>query len=394
MDNLNDINLTQLKLKAMNGGVFQQFAESFLREDYDDIETLTDYGAVEGTGKTRIGQPDIYFKTIDCAYAVEVTTSQSGRKLIEDTEEAIEFLQKIKFSKKSVILFLNFEPNPEKIEECRVLCSDNNIEFKSYTNSDISYKLDYEFLDLRYDWLKIPLYSPQFLEIFSHNTASQQIYRTLSKIPMVKENQLQDFNNLVNELYMNAIEHGNAHHFTLSYNHSKLIISEDGMEFNFINEVENFNGDYPRNRRGGTQTLKEFTSKYPDFKITYNRKNEKNIYSIFPKESQSINISKECEIQISSINYDWLGNPNTYLNICDSCASILIYVNKWDFFRSRRNKLNLILLQTVQHENYKNQNFIIFIPSQNVPDDFKEELNELSQYEILKDKIFIIEGND
>lgn len=391
---MNDINLTQLKLRAMNGGAFQQFTETFLREDYKDIETLSDYGAVEGTGKTRTGQPDIYFSTSDCAYAVEVTTFDSNKKLLEDTQEAVDFLKTIKFSKKTVILFLNFEPNPEKIEECRTLCSDNDTGFKIYTNSDISYKLDYEYLDLRYDWLKIPLYSPQSLEIFSHNNASQQIYRTLSKIPMVKEEQLQDFNNLVNELYMNAIEHGNAHQFTLSFNHSKLIISEDGMEFNFLSEVENFNGTIPQNRRGGTLTLKEFTLKYPDLKIIYNRKNEKNVYSIFPKESQSIDVSKECEIQISSMNYNWLSNPDTYLNICDRCATIIIYVNKWDFFRSRRNKLNLILLQTVQHENYKNQNFIIFIPSKNVPDDFKKELNELSEYESLKDKIFIIEGND
>lgn len=391
---MNDINLTQLKLRAMNGGQFQQFAESFLRNDYRNIEFLTDYGAVEGTGKTRPGQPDIYFNTPNEAYAVEVTTDSDNSKLIKDTEKAIDFLDKIDFSTKWVVLFLSFEPNPEKLNECKEKCKSKNINFKAYSNSDISWKLDYKYLDLRYDWLKIPLYSPQTLEIFSHDNASEQIYRTLSNISMIRTEQLIDFNALVNELYMNAITHGEAHNFSLSYNHSKLIISEDGIEFNFLNKAIEFTGDFPLNSHGGTQTFKEFIVKHPDFKITYNRKNEKNIYSIFPKEQSFINISEECEVQISSINYNFITNPDTYLNICDKCASIIIYINRWDFFRSRRYKLDLILLQTVQHENYKNQSFIIYIPSNGVPDYFKEEFDTLFKYEILKNKIFVVEGND
>lgn len=391
---MNDINTTQLKLKAMNGGQFQQFAESFLRNEFENIDYLTDYGAVEGTGKTRTGQPDIYFNISNEAYAVEVTTDNNNSKLIKDTEKAIEFLNEIDFEVKWIILFLNFEPNPQKIDECIQLCRSHNICFKAYSNSDICWKLDYHFLHLRYDWLKIPQYSPQTLEIFSHNNASEQIYKTLSEIRMIQEEQLADFNALVNELYMNAISHGEAHNFSLSYNHSKLIISEDGTEFNFLREALNFTEDFLPNSYGGTQTFKEFIAKYPTYKITYHRKNGKNIYSIFHIKQNYIDVSEHCEVKISSINYDYINNPDTYLNISDKCASIVIHVRPWDLFRSRRNKLDLILLQTVQHENYKNQSFVIYIPSDGVPDYFREEFVNLSEYEILKNKIYIVEGND
>jgi len=390
---MNDINLTQLKLRSMNGGQFQQFAESFLRNDFENIDSLTDYGSVEGTGKTRTGHPDIYFNSENEAYAVEVTTNNDNSKLLKDTKEAIKFLNKLDFKNKWVVLFLNFEPNPEKIEECRKICKSKNVNFKSYSNSDISWKLDYKYIDLRFDWLKIPLYSPQTLEIFSHDNASEQIYRTLSNIRMIKAEKLMDFNALVNELYMNSITHGEAHNFSLSYNHSKLIITEDGFEFDFLKKSIDFTGDFPPNSYGGTQTLKEFIKKYPEFKVSYNRKNEKNIYSIFPKEQSYIEVSEQCEVQIDSINYNFITNPDTYLNISDKCASVIIYINKWDLFRSRRHKLDLILLQTVQHENYKNQSFIFYVPS-NLPDYFKEEFDDLFKYDILRDKIFIVEGND
>src|SRR5690606_12518962 len=140
--------------------------------------------------------------------------------------------------------------------------------------------------------------------------------------------------------------------------------------------------------------FKEFIAKYPTYKITYHRKNGKNIYSIFHIKQNYIDVSEHCEVKISSINYDKINNPDTYLNISDKCASIVIHGRPWDLFRSRRNKLDLILLQTVQHENYKNQSFVIYIPSDGVPDYFREEFVNLSEYEILKNKIYIVEGND
>lgn len=87
MDKLNEI---ELSLAALEGGTFQRLVHKLILEDYNSYDySITNYGQVIGSFKTRKGRPDIFIKNNknNRNIAIEVGTDiDCNKKLKADIE--------------------------------------------------------------------------------------------------------------------------------------------------------------------------------------------------------------------------------------------------------------------------------------------------------------------
>lgn len=135
------VDQTQLNLKALSGGDFQQLMFKLLPRIESKYEGLINSGAVEGTSKTRKGTPDIWLKrdenTLIC---FEITVDHKKNKLTNDLEKCINLYEEE--NKKEYICVLNYEPQYTWIKPLEEICSENNIIFTLIHNSKIAIELD------------------------------------------------------------------------------------------------------------------------------------------------------------------------------------------------------------------------------------------------------------
>jgi hypothetical protein len=152
------MNKTEIMLNKLSGGELQQLAFELLPRLNHEWEFLIHNGIVEGTHKTRKGTPDLWMETEEGKLVyVQVTADSKRGKMLEDITKSIEHLLLLEKIKGALcILFVNIEPNPDEVLQCRSLCEQNNCRIEIFHNSKISKALDQEYNhDLRKKYLQI-----------------------------------------------------------------------------------------------------------------------------------------------------------------------------------------------------------------------------------------------
>jgi hypothetical protein len=131
---------TEILIRNMDGGAFQQLAFDLIPKIRPDIISPVHSGAVEGTSKTRKGTPDIWGKTRDGSIVyVSVTANPQSGKMFDDVKKSITQLQELGLEKGALcIAFLSFEPQHKEFVECEKYCEKYGCRFEVITNSKIS----------------------------------------------------------------------------------------------------------------------------------------------------------------------------------------------------------------------------------------------------------------
>lgn len=155
------MNHTEIMLKNLNAGELQNLACDLLPRLYQDWGGLNKSGGVEGTYKTRKGTPDAWCERDDNTLVyIQATGDCAKGKIFEDLEKSVTKLNNLGKNKDALcISFLNFDPQSDEIEKCRVYTEANKCQFKYYSNSEIAKVLDQKYPRLKEKYLKLyPLY--------------------------------------------------------------------------------------------------------------------------------------------------------------------------------------------------------------------------------------------
>ena len=196
------MNNTQFLLKGLSSGELQQLAFELLPRISKKYRRIIHSGAVEGTFKTRKGTPDQWCEKPDGGFIyIEVTTDSTRGKVLSDLKKSIESLEKIKkMAQSEYVAFINFEPSPEEIHECKRLCQQKGIGFDLFNNSRIAKYLDEpQNHDLRFKYLNIPPDISIFMTIdrFKERLERQSRNLPFSTAFVGREKEIQDIISLI-----------------------------------------------------------------------------------------------------------------------------------------------------------------------------------------------------
>jgi hypothetical protein len=150
---------SEIMIRQLSPGELQRLAADLLPRLYNDWGPVIQSGTVEGTLKTRKGTPDAWCERVDESYVYIQATGDMGKgKVLEDLTKSIKKLVTIDANEGALcVAFINFDAQPEEINECKMLAQKHKTQFVYYNNSSIAMLLDSEdHQDLRYKYLKIP----------------------------------------------------------------------------------------------------------------------------------------------------------------------------------------------------------------------------------------------
>ncbi|EJV42891.1 hypothetical protein IEK_05586 [Bacillus toyonensis] len=150
------MNHTRLYLRfGIGPGALQNLAEEIIRREYPEYKDFNHNGNVEGGDQTRPGQPDIQCKDVN-GNTVHIQVTKERSKIVKDLNESIQVLEaNNKLDGATCVIFINSDPDPQKIIDCQKICDDNNCTLKIFNCNSISQLLDTQYPELRSKYLFI-----------------------------------------------------------------------------------------------------------------------------------------------------------------------------------------------------------------------------------------------
>lgn len=354
------MNLTQTLLKNLSGGELQKLAEDVLCQIYC-CEKISHFGQVEGGYRTRKGIPDIWFENDEELIYVSATGDSKKGKFFEDIKKSVEKFGSINTRKnKKCIGFLNYDPDSEEVNNCKILCKSKKIEFEYYTNFQLANLLDTRYLELRKKYLNIKFESDILSLVLAsaEDSSLKYIDIFIGNIDWLLEDEKLDLSMLIKELLLNAMDYGEASKFEVQLYDQAIVIKEDGKEFNLIA----FDNVPTSGFGGGKKTLDLFLEGHEDIQVKYRwKKNlEENIYSFRKKRDLNLNlihVSKNCELNL-------LGelSETQKLVIPEKCKEIIIRIPNHRLMLSKIMRIDKSIQLLLDREDYLNYTFKIIMP--------------------------------
>ncbi|WP_394532881.1 hypothetical protein C1N83_28160 (plasmid) [Priestia aryabhattai] len=355
--------ITETMLSNLSGGELQKLAQEFLVKE-NNWNKISHYGAVEGSVQTRKGIPDIWLETDTEIIFVSATGDKAKGKLLKDIRKSLKAFSNIKSSKKKrCIAFLNYDPNPNEVDECKNACK-NKAEFEYLTNNYIAKKLCDEYHDLRLHYLGIRLNNERLSLLLSDTKISnlERIHVFIDGIEWMNADEKVNTAMLVKELLHNAVDHANSSKFeVILYDNALTVIDGGEKRFNLLKE-----GDLPTGNGGGggKTTLNIYSDLHKQIEIKYKWHNakEENIYTFLKREEIAddiIQFNKNCEIDTMGKNV-----PYQELRIPAHCKELTLRIPRANLYLSSGIVYKNFIAQLLEDNRYSNYSIKISLPPQ------------------------------
>ena len=187
-------------LKSINGTVFQELCDSYLKLKNRNYLAFSRTGSQTGKQKTTKGTPDSFFLLPNGNYLfVEITTDTSTKdKLANDIRACFNFKKtKIPINKvEEIILCINWNIDQKEILKLNTLVKryNNNVAVRYLMLQELAIELQLNHRDLAHEYLGLPLDTGQIVSmetfIGEYNKASKGITTPLDNTFLHRENEL------------------------------------------------------------------------------------------------------------------------------------------------------------------------------------------------------------
>ena len=187
-------------LKSINGTVFQELCDSYLKLKNRNYLAFSRTGSQTGKQKTTKGTPDSFFLLPNGNYLfVEITTDTSTKdKLANDIRACFNFKKtKIPINKvEEIILCINWNIDQKEILKLNTLVKryNNNVTVRYLMLQELAIELHLNHRDLAHEYLRLPLDTGQIVSmetfIGEYNKASKGISTPLDNTFLHRENEL------------------------------------------------------------------------------------------------------------------------------------------------------------------------------------------------------------
>lgn len=187
-------------LKSINGTVFQELCDSYLKLKNKNYLAFSRTGTQTGKQKTTKGTPDSFFLLPNGKYLfVEITTDTSTKdKLANDIRACFNFKKtKIPINKiEEIILCINWNIDQKEILKLNTLVKkyNNNVTVQYLMLQELAIELHLNHRDLVHEYLRLPLDTGQIVSmetfIGEYNKASKGISTPLDNTFLHRETEL------------------------------------------------------------------------------------------------------------------------------------------------------------------------------------------------------------
>lgn len=187
-------------LKSINGTVFQELCDSYLKIKNQNYLAFSRTGSQTGKQKTTKGTPDSFFLLPNGNYLfVEITTDTSTKdKLANDIQACFNFKKtKIPINKvEEIIICINWNIDQKEILKLNTLVKryNNNVTVRYLMLQELAIELHLNHRDLAHEYLGLPLDTGQIVSmetfIGEYNKASKGISTPLDNTFLHRENEL------------------------------------------------------------------------------------------------------------------------------------------------------------------------------------------------------------
>ncbi len=333
------MNLTETLLNNLSAGELQRLAIEILSREHEKWSVISHGGGCEGGNRTRKGIPDLWCNDEKGNFVyIQATCDSAKGKMFDDNKKSVDKLVANTNNKGAMcISFINYDPQPEEYNDCKSYCHEYKCKYKLYNNHEIS-----KLIDEKYPELIINLVDQyENSELSKINILidryQEQINYIINNTTWIKDCIKMEFSILLKELVQNAFEHGEATKISLKLFNQRIIISDNGNEFNLFKFESKSNGG------GGKHALDFVYNKYKDIiKFNYQYNNAYNIYSFDLSDISkfSIVVDDKCSIKIPNINPIEFSRSKLVITIPDKCEKINIFIGNEYFMLSG---LNIII---------------------------------------------------
>ena len=189
-------------LKGMNGAVFQELCDSYLKLTNKNYLAFSRTGSQVGKQKTTRGTPDSFFLLSNGNYLfVETTTDVSTKaKLANDIQACFDFKKtKIPINKvEEIVLCINFNIDQKEILKLNTLVKrfNNNATVRYLMLQELALELHLNHRNLTHEYLGLPLDTGQIVSmdtfIREYNRVSKGISTPLDNTFLHREQELKD----------------------------------------------------------------------------------------------------------------------------------------------------------------------------------------------------------
>lgn len=196
-------------LKAINGTVFQELCDSYLKLRNPNYLAFSRTGSQVGKQKTTKGTPDSFFLLPNGKYLfIEITTDISTKdKLSNDIMACFDFGKtKIPINKvEEIILCFNWNIDQKEILKLNTLVKryNNNTTVRYLMLQELALELNFNHRDLTHEYLGLPLDTGQIVSIekfvAEYNKASTGISTPLDNTFLHRENELKELKDAIHQ---------------------------------------------------------------------------------------------------------------------------------------------------------------------------------------------------
>jgi len=197
------------ELKAINGTVFQELCDSYLKLRNQNYLAFSRTGSQVGKQKTTKGTPDSFFLLPNGNYLfIEITTDVSTKdKLSNDILACFDFKKtKIPINKvEEIILCFNWNIDQKEILKLNALVKryNNNTTVRYLMLQELAIELHLNHRDLTHEYLGLSLDTGQIVSIDNfideYNKASQGISTPLNNTFLHRDQELKDLKDTIHQ---------------------------------------------------------------------------------------------------------------------------------------------------------------------------------------------------
>ncbi|WP_020537329.1 ATP-binding protein [Lewinella cohaerens] len=197
------------ELKSINGTVFQELCDSYLKLKNKNYLAFSRTGSQTGKQKTTKGTPDSFFLLPNGNYLfVEITTDISTKdKLANDIRACFNFKKtKVPINKvEEIVLCINWNIDQKEILKLNTLVKryNNNVTVRYLMLQELAIELHLNHRDLAHEYLGLPLDTGQIVSmetfIGEYNKASKGISTPLNNTFLHRENEFNQLRQAIHE---------------------------------------------------------------------------------------------------------------------------------------------------------------------------------------------------
>lgn len=188
----------KMKIQELSPAQFQEFCDSFLRRI--GYTSMNEYGLKAGTGNTKIGNPDAYFRTEEGKYIHVVHTTQKDSiftKIKEDICKCFDTSKTgLKLDKIGEIIACHTSSSLSAGDDDKLhkICSEKGIKLTIYGVDEIAYQVERYFPSLAKNYLHLHLDTDQIKTIrdFVSDYDKTSITAPLNTDFLFRENEIKD----------------------------------------------------------------------------------------------------------------------------------------------------------------------------------------------------------